>query len=121
MLFRSSRRQVADWYLQALPTSFPDLVLPQVPAWAESCWHLFVVQTPERKKLQRLLQQQGVGTLIHYPIPPHLQQAYQSLNVRQGDYPLAERMAEQVLSLPMWPQLSLERLQASVFGSGFKA
>lgn len=119
--WNASRRKVAEWYQQALPTSFPDLVLPQVPAWTESCWHLYVVQTPERENLQRFLQEQGVGTLIHYPVPPHLQQAYHGLNLRQGDFPLAEKMAQQVLSLPMWPQLSLQRLQTSVFGAGIKA
>lgn len=116
--WNASRRQVADWYLQTLPTSFPDLVLPQVPAWAESCWHLFVVQTPARQQFQQCLQAQGVGTLIHYPVPPHLQQAYQGPNLRPGDYPLAERMAEQVLSLPMWPQLDCHLLAASVLGTG---
>lgn len=116
--WNASRRQVADWYLQTLPTSFPDLVLPQVPGWAESCWHLFVVQTPKREQLQRFLQAQGVGTLIHYPVPPHLQQAYQNLHLRPGDFPLAERMAGQVLSLPIWPQLDSHLLAASVLGTG---
>lgn len=119
--WNSSRRQVAAWYLQALPNSFPELVLPQIPAWAESCWHLFVVQSSERENLQRSLQDKGIGTLIHYPVPPHLQQAYQDLNFRQGDFPLAERMAQQVLSLPMWPQLDPDRLQASVFCTGIRA
>jgi len=118
--WNASRRQVAAWYLQALPHSFPELVLPRVPAWAESCWHLFVVQSTERENLQRSLQDKGIGTLIHYPVPPHLQQAYQELNFRQGDFPLAERMAQQVLSLPMWPQLDPDRLQASVFCTGIR-
>lgn len=116
--WNASRRQVADWYLKALPEVLPTVALPQIPAWAESCWHLFVVQAADRDNLQRTLQSKGVGTLIHYPVPPHLQQAYAGMNLRAGDFPLAERMAQQVLSLPMWPQLDLQLLAASVLGTG---
>lgn len=116
--WNASRRQVADWYLKALPDSLPTVALPQVPAWAESCWHLFVVQATDRDNLQRTLQSKGVGNLIHYPVPPHLQQAYAGMNLRGGDFPLAEQMAQQVLSLPMWPQLDLDMLAASVLGTG---
>ena len=81
------------------------LTLPHVPVWAEPVWHLYVVQYRRRDALQQSLTDAGVGTLIHYPIPPHLQQAYAEAGWRQGMFPMAERMANQVLSLPMGPHL----------------
>ena len=83
------------------------LTLPYVPEWAESVWHLYVVQNPQRDTLHKVLADAGVSTLIHYPIPPHLQQAYGHAGWKQGAFPLAECMADQVLSLPMGPFLSL--------------
>ena len=83
------------------------LTLPYVPDWAEPGWHLYVVQNLQRDALHSALADAGVGTLIHYPIPPHLQQAYGQACWEQGTFPLAERMADQVLSLPMGPFLSL--------------
>lgn len=80
--------------------------LPCVPSWAEPVWHLYVIRHMERDELQKRLEASGVGTLIHYPIPPHLQRAYKELNMYRGALPIAEAMSEQVLSLPMWPQLS---------------
>lgn len=81
------------------------LVLPTVPAWAEPVWHLYVVQSPERDRLQKSLEDAGIGTQIHYPIPPHLQQAYSAAGYSKGQLPIAESLAESVLSLPMGPQL----------------
>lgn len=85
------------------------LTLPHVPDWAEPAWHLYVVQHPQRDALQKALADVGVGTLIHYPIPPHLQQAYAPAGWGVGSFPLAERMADQVLSLPMGPHTNLEQ------------
>lgn len=85
------------------------LTLPHVPDWAEPAWHLYVVQHPQRDALQKALADVGVGTLIHYPIPPHLQQAYAPAGWGLGSFPLAERMADQVLSLPMGPHTNLEQ------------
>lgn len=85
------------------------LTLPYVPDWAEPAWHLYVVQHPQRDALQKALADVGVGTLIHYPIPPHLQQAYAPAGWGLGSFPLAERMADQVLSLPMGPHTNLEQ------------
>jgi dTDP-4-amino-4,6-dideoxygalactose transaminase len=87
------------------------LRLPSVPDWAEPAWHLFVVQDPARDELQCALEQVGVGTLIHYPIPPHRQQAYDSCGWKQGGFPIAERMAAEVLSLPIGPHLSSEQVE----------
>lgn len=81
------------------------LTLPHVPQWAEPVWHLYVVQHPQRDALQQALTNAGVGTLIHYPIPPHRQQAYAQAGWGQGSLPLAERMANELLSLPIGPHL----------------
>jgi dTDP-4-amino-4,6-dideoxygalactose transaminase len=81
------------------------LVLPAVPAWAEPVWHVYAVQYAERDGLQKALQEAGIGTLIHYPIPPHLQNAYRDAGYPAGRFPIAESMANRLLSLPMGPQL----------------
>jgi dTDP-4-amino-4,6-dideoxygalactose transaminase len=79
-----------------------------VPQWAEPVWHLYVVRTDRRAHLVDALAKEGIGSLIHYPIPPHLQEAYADLKQGKGAYPLAEILAETVLSLPMGPHLSME-------------
>jgi dTDP-4-amino-4,6-dideoxygalactose transaminase len=86
------------------------LILPYVPGWAEPVWHLYVVQYAKRDELHKALADVGVGTLIHYPIPPHLQQAYKDAGLVQGPLPIAERMGEQVLSLPIGPHLESSHL-----------
>ncbi|MET4075367.1 DegT/DnrJ/EryC1/StrS family aminotransferase [Hymenobacter sp. UYCo722] len=96
------RRQVAAWYDQHL-AGIADLRLPIVADGATHVYHLYVVHTPQRAALQQHLTAQGIGTLIHYPVPPHRQQAYQSLNLPAGAYPIAEKLAATCLSLPMWP------------------
>jgi dTDP-4-amino-4,6-dideoxygalactose transaminase len=80
-------------------------VLPTVPEWAEPVWHLYVVQHAKRDDVQKALKEAGIGTLIHYPIPPHLQEAYRDAGFAAGRFPVAERMANRLLSLPMGPQL----------------
>lgn len=82
------------------------MVLPHVPDGVAVAWHLFVVQSPDRDEQQKRLEAAGVSTLIHYPIPPHLQQAYAGFGWARGDFPIAEKMARQVLSLPMDPTMS---------------
>jgi len=106
------RRQIAKTYLTALAAT--PLRQPAVPAWAEPVWHLFVVQTPQRDRLQQRLTEAGIGTLIHYPIPPHRQQAYAALGLPEGSLPIAERMAREVLSLPIGPQMSAQHVARSV-------
>ena len=83
------------------------LILPHVPDWAEPAWHLYVLRSPDRDGLQRHLTAAGVGTLIHYPIPPHMQAAYAGLGLAPEALPLARRLADEVLSLPMGPQLAM--------------
>jgi dTDP-4-amino-4,6-dideoxygalactose transaminase len=99
------RARIAARYLDEL-SGLPGLSLPQVPNWAEPCWHLFVVRSADRDALQKDLGQAGVQTLIHYPIPPHRQQAYADLGLPAGSFPIAEQLAAEVLSLPIGPHLS---------------
>lgn len=90
------------------------LELPFVPDWASPVWHLYVVQTGRRSSLQDHLHAHGIGTQIHYPIPPHLQEAYRDLNLRPGSFPIAERLAGTVLSLPIGPQMTAAQADAVV-------
>lgn len=85
------------------------LELPTVPAGMEHAWHLYVVRTPERDRLRDSLAGKGVDTLIHYPIPPHRQEAYQSLGFAPDAFPIAQRIHDEVLSLPLGPHLALEQ------------
>ncbi len=110
--WNARRAEIADHYGQALADT--GLRLPQVPEWAGPSWHLYVVRTPQRDALQRHLSDAGVGALIHYPIPPHLQKAYVGMGLQAGALPIAEAMANEVLSLPMGPHLSDAQLAAVV-------
>jgi dTDP-4-amino-4,6-dideoxygalactose transaminase len=98
------RRAIAASYAQTLQGA--DLILPHVPAWAEPVWHLYVVRTVDRDALQKRLSEAGIGTLIHYPIPPHKQAAYAVLKIAPDALPIASRLADEVLSLPMGPHLA---------------
>jgi dTDP-4-amino-4,6-dideoxygalactose transaminase len=82
------------------------LILPYVPEWAEPVYHLYVVRSKQRDALQAHLKMHGIGTLIHYPVPPHLQRAYRDLGLSEGSQPISERIHQQVLSLPMGPHLT---------------
>lgn len=99
------RQKLADRYQDQLQGTSYGLV--QVPKDAEAVWHLYVVQTPHRTQVQQYLQQQGIETLIHYPLPPHQQAAY--ANGRYQPLPLTEKLAGEILSLPMGPHLSFEQ------------
>jgi dTDP-4-amino-4,6-dideoxygalactose transaminase len=101
------RRTIAMRYLTEL--SEGALTLPFVPEWAEPVWHLFVVRSQARNQLQQKLHQDGISTLIHYPIPPHLQLAYSNLEYKKGDFPISEEIHNQVLSLPMSPHMTMEQ------------
>ncbi len=101
--WNARRSTIAARYQQGLAGC--GLTLPHVPDWADPVWHLYVVQHPQRDALQTALTDAGVGSLIHYPIPPHRQKAYIQARWEKGTFPLAERMADQVLSLPIGPHL----------------
>jgi len=109
------RRAVAAAYTEGLKQA--GLILPHVPDWAEPVWHLYVVRTPDREALQARLSKAGIGTLIHYPIPPHMQAAYAELGIAPDALPLARDLAGEVLSLPMGPQLELRVAQSTIIPS----
>jgi dTDP-4-amino-4,6-dideoxygalactose transaminase len=94
----AERREIAKRFVQGI--HHPEIILPE---YAEShTWHQFVIRTPHRDALKRYLAEQGVGTEIHYPIPPHLSKAYDYLGYRAGSFPATEQYADEVLSLPIF-------------------
>jgi dTDP-4-amino-4,6-dideoxygalactose transaminase len=104
------RKAVAERYQKALPKTH-DLILPFVPEWADPVWHLYVVKTPHRDSFQQRLTERGIGTLIHYPVPPHLSGAYANGAWPAGTFPIAEQLANTVLSLPIGPHLTKDQAE----------
>jgi len=104
--WNARRRAIAAFYDDGIRRD--DVTLPFVPEWSSPVWHLYVIRTPRREALLRALAEQGIGTLIHYPIPPFLQPAYAEFGDRAAEWPLAARIAQEVLSLPIGPHLSRE-------------
>ncbi len=107
--WNTERNTIAQQYLNELK-GVSGLTLPVIAEGATSVYHLFVVRHAKRDALQQYLNEHGIGTLIHYPVPPHLQQAYNSLGYKKGDFPIAESIAETCLSLPMFPGLTTEQV-----------
>ena len=103
------RKAIATRYLDGLAGS--GLVLPYVPKWAEPVWHLFVVRHQHRNTFHEQLAEAGIGTLIHYPVPPHLQQAYADLGLKRGSLPISEAIHREVLSLPIGPHLQEQQVE----------
>jgi dTDP-4-amino-4,6-dideoxygalactose transaminase len=103
--WNARRRAVAAAYLKGLEKTL-GCHLPYVPNEVDSAWHLFVIRHHERDRLRRSLESRGIETAIHYPVPPHLSPAYANLGFKHGDFPITERLAGTVLSLPMGPHLS---------------
>jgi len=106
------RAEIARQYLGTLRAK--DLTLPHVPDWATPVWHLFVIRSPRRDAVQAALKEAGVGTLIHYPIPPFYQPAYREFAARGAEWPIAARIADEVLSIPMGPHMSAEQVERVV-------
>ncbi|MEN8220573.1 MAG: DegT/DnrJ/EryC1/StrS family aminotransferase, partial [Pseudomonadota bacterium] len=102
------RRKIAQQYQEGLANS-PALILPFLPDWAEPVWHLFVIRSQRRDELQQKLRDANISTMIHYPIPPHLQPAY--ANMKKGDFPISEAIHREILSLPMFPQLAQPEIE----------
>jgi dTDP-4-amino-4,6-dideoxygalactose transaminase len=99
------RQQIASWYDAALNGAH-NITMPITHPDASHSYHLYVIRTQQRDALQKNLADNGIGTLIHYPIPPHLQEAYKHLGYKEGDFPIAEELAKTMVSLPLWPGLS---------------
>jgi len=105
----AERERIAAAYLDGMHN--PAVKLPKTRANANHVWHQFVVQTEDRDGFQQYLADHGIKTVIHYPIPPHLAECYESLGHKAGDYPIAEKMAKTVLSLPMFNGMREEEVQ----------
>ena len=103
--WNAERQQIAQWYHNYLQ-EIRQIILPYIHPNATSNFHLFVIRTTSRNALQNYLHHHQIGTLIHYPVPPHLQNAYKELGYKPGDFPIAEEIANTCLSLPMYPGLS---------------
>jgi dTDP-4-amino-4,6-dideoxygalactose transaminase len=101
------REMIVQRYFEGL-ASLPKLILPRCAAGATSSWHLFVIRVEERDSIQDYLKAHGIGTLIHYPVPPHLSKAYQEMEWAAGNFPIAEELSRTVLSLPVGPHISFE-------------
>jgi dTDP-4-amino-4,6-dideoxygalactose transaminase len=103
--WNKSRRNLAHQYHEKLSDLKESLAVPVEASWTRGVYHLYVVRVQDREALQAHLAEVGIGTGIHYPIPLHLQKAYQQLGYRTGDFPVTERIAKEIVSLPMFPQL----------------
>jgi len=107
--WNKDRRQKAAVYHALLAAASDQVILPHEPWWANAVYHLYVIRTKERDQLREHLSSFNIGTGIHYPVPLHLQKAYAALGYKEGDFPVAECAARQVLSLPMYPQIKSEQ------------
>lgn len=104
------RRSIANFYNKRLE-GIGDILTPEERHDTYCVYHLYVIQTEKRDALRGHLQQKGISTGLHYPVPLHLQKAYKGLGYRQGDFPVAEKAAKRILSLPMYPELTCAQLQ----------
>jgi dTDP-4-amino-4,6-dideoxygalactose transaminase len=102
------RRKNAEEYSRLL-SDVDSVICPSEPSWSRGVYHLYVVRTAERDEMIRRLNDAHIGTGIHYPVPLHLQQAYRSFGYKRGDFPVTERAAAEIVSLPMFPQLTTDQ------------
>ncbi len=105
----ASRRRNAALYGDLL-RGIPDLVTPREMSYARHVYHLYVIRTPHRDRLQKHLESRGISTGLHYPVPLHLQRVFQGLGYKEGDFPVTESVARSILSLPMYPELHEEQI-----------
>ena len=116
--WNEQRRERADTYNRLLANSDGAITLPFEPSWSRAVYHLYVIRTEDREGMMAHLKSAGVGTGIHYPIPLHLQKAYQCLGYKTGDFPVCEKVAAEILSLPMFPQLTAQQQARVVEATG---
>jgi dTDP-4-amino-4,6-dideoxygalactose transaminase len=107
--WNAQRRERANEYNCLFANLDDAVILPHEPSWSRAVYHLYVIRTEDREGMMEYLKSVGIGTGIHYPIPLHLQQAYRHLGYKKGDFPVTEKLAPQILSLPMFPQLTAEQ------------
>ncbi len=111
--WNAQRRERAAEYNRLFAAAGELVAPPFEPSWSRAVYHLFVIRAEDRDGMMSHLKKAGIGTGIHYPIPLHLQKAYAAMNYRQGDFPVTEKAAAEIVSLPMFPQLTAEQ-QAKV-------
>jgi dTDP-4-amino-4,6-dideoxygalactose transaminase len=87
------------------------VIPPFEPSWSRAVYHLYVIRTRDREELQKFLSDHGISTGLHYPIPLHLQNAYVKAKQGNGDYPITEKVAGEILSLPMFPDLTRDQIE----------
>ena len=112
--WNEGRRQAARRYSQLFEAAGAAMHSPYVPSWAKCVFHLFVIRSERRDELIRYLSDENIGTGIHYPVPLHLQIAYEKLGYQAGDFPVAEKCAAEMVSLPMFPTLTPEQQERIV-------
>ena len=104
--WNGQRRDIAHRYNTLFAGTEGGITLPHEPDWSRSVYHIYAIRVIDRAQLQKRLDEAGIGTGIHYPIALHLTKAYEGLGFRAGDFPVAERAVSQILSLPMFPDLT---------------
>jgi dTDP-4-amino-4,6-dideoxygalactose transaminase len=113
-LWTEQRRAIAARYRKGLEFVAHSVGLPDEPQWAKPVHHLYVVRVADRLEFMKHLASENIGTGIHYPIPLHLQKAYAHMGFRNGQFPVSERLAHEIVSLPMYPQLAVGRQEEVV-------
>lgn len=106
----NEQRLAKATYYNTLLSRVKGITIPYISRGVRPVFHVYAIQTAARDKLQQYLQKNGISTAIHYPIPVHLQKAYRYLGHKKGDFPIAERAARRLLSLPMYPELELKHI-----------
>lgn len=104
------RQEIAGWYHQLLVQT-GDIILPFILSESTHAYHLFVITTHKRDELMKFLSERSIQTQIHYPVPPHLQECYKYLGFSKGDFPIAEKLADTCLSLPIYPGMTMREAQ----------
>ena len=113
--WNEKRRQIASLYSHFLTLNSEhetrNIIVPFIPSWSKPVFHLYIIRTPKRDELQKYLSDNGIGTSLHYPIPLHLQKAYSNNGFGKGMFPITEKIASEILSLPMYPQLTEKQVE----------
>jgi dTDP-4-amino-4,6-dideoxygalactose transaminase len=112
--WNEKRRRNAAHYAKLFQTLSPEpcsVIPPFVPEWARPVYHLYIARVTKREELQKYLQDNGIGTGLHYPVPLHLQKAYTGNGYKEGDFPITEKVSKEILSLPMFPELTEDQIK----------
>ncbi len=108
---RRKNASLYNEYLSEDSNNHDGIIIPYEPYWARSVYHLYIIRARQRDELQKYLAENGIGTGLHYPVPLHLQKAYANYGYKKGDFPITEKVVSEILSLPMFPQLTVEQIK----------